>query len=69
MINTRFATQGNFFINSIRTSRYGLKALKVEGSKVWDAIPANIRNKLTKKSFSASYKQHLIGSYLSGDNT
>ena len=48
--NTRYANQGNFFVNSIRTGRYGLKALKVEGKKVWDVIPINIKES-NKKVF------------------
>ena len=61
--NTRYANQGNLFINSVRTSSYGLKALRVEGSKLWNTIPDNIKDSRTKKSFSANYKRLLTESY------
>ena len=62
--NTRFAEQGIFFNNGVRTNRYGLKALKIHGTKVWVSIPINIRESRTIKSFNFKYKRLLIGSYL-----
>ena len=62
--NRRFAEQGNFFNNGVRTNRYGLKALKIHGTKVWESIPINIRESRTTKSFNFKYKRYLIGSYL-----
>ena len=62
--NTRYAKQGNFFINSVRTDRFGLKSLKMEGIKVWSTIPNNIKASLTKKSFNVNYKRLLIDLYL-----
>ena len=62
--NTRYADHGNFFINSVRTSRYGLKGLQREGSKIWDTIPRNIQDCLSKKSFNAQFKKSLIELYV-----
>ena len=62
--DTRYAKRGKFFITGVRTERYGLRALRVEGRKVWDTIPNNIKESRTKKSFNACYKGLLINSYL-----
>ena len=43
MVNTRYAVQGNLFINSTMTERYGSKALKVDGTNIWATIPNNIK--------------------------
>ena len=48
--NTRFANLGNLFVNYVRTNRYGLKALKFEGVKVWATIPTNVKECRSKKS-------------------
>ena len=34
----------NIFIQSARTSFYGLRLIKVEGPKIWNALPKTIRN-------------------------
>ena len=48
--NTRFANTGNLYLNYART-RYGLKALKFEGAKVWATIPANIKDGVVLKNY------------------
>ena len=60
---TRYATVGNFYINSVRTTRYGLKALQMEGTRLWANIPINIKEKRSKNSFKINYKNFLIKSY------
>ena len=37
--NTRYADQGNLYINSVRTTRFGLKGLQFEGAKLWTVSP------------------------------
>ena len=61
--NTRFANLGNLFVNYARTNRYGLKALKFEGAKVWATIPTNVKECRSKKSFKINYKFFLIDMY------
>ena len=62
--NTRYAKQGNFFINNVRTSRYGLKGLQRVGSKIWATIPSSIKDCRSKKSFNAKLKKSLIEVYV-----
>ena len=40
--NTRYAKHGNFYVSSNRTTRFGLKGVKIEGAKLWENIPNNI---------------------------
>ena len=61
--NTRFANSGNLIVNYARTNRYGLKALKFEGAKVWATIPVKVKESRSKKLFKANYKKILIDSY------
>ena len=61
--NTRYANLGNLFVNYARTNRYGLKALKFEGAKIWTTIPANVKESRSKKLFKTNYKKILIDSY------
>ena len=57
--NTSYADQGNLYINSARTTRFGLKGLHIEGSKLW-AIPTDIKNCQSKKSFNYLFKKYMI---------
>ena len=54
--NTRYADEGNLYINSVRTTRFGLKGLQFEGAKLWAAISTDIKNSQTKKSFISRFK-------------
>ena len=46
------STKSNkIFIQSARTSFYGLRLIKVEGPKIWNSIPKTIRNNNSVKSF------------------
>ena len=62
--NTRFASHGNFYTNSIRTTRFGLKSLLVEGCKLWATLSSDIKNSITKRSFNSRFKKHMIDSYI-----
>ena len=42
--NTRYASQCNFFINSVRTTHFGLKCLKIVGAKLGATFPWDIKN-------------------------
>ena len=61
--NTRYANEGNFYFNSVRTVKYGLKGLQIEGLKLWTAIPNNIKDSRSIKSFNANLKKFLINLY------
>ena len=54
--NTRYADHGNLFINNVRTNRFGLKGLKVEGAKIWATIPNYIRSSKSKIIFNYKFK-------------
>jgi len=58
--NTRYANQGNFFLYNTRTTRYGLKSLSAEGSKLWRSLPSNIKDRPSKKAFINWLKKYLI---------
>ena len=53
-------TSNNLFISTARTTHYGLKSLKVQGSKIWNAIPPLIRIKTSPKSFTKELKNYLM---------
>ena len=50
--NTRYAKHGNLYVNSVRTTRFGLKGLKIEGAKLWENIPNSIKDIKDKKYFN-----------------
>ena len=49
---TRFAKHGNFHVSSVRTTRFGLKGLQIEGAKLWENLPNNIKDIKGKKYFN-----------------
>ena len=63
--STRFSMQNNLHINPVRTCRFGLRTLNVEGVHLWATIPNNIKNCSTKQAFSKQLKANLINSYTS----
>ena len=65
--NTRFANSGNLFVNFARTNRYGLKALKFTGARIWATIPSNIKDSRSKNIFNAKYKKFLINLYCNNE--
>ena len=60
--DTRHASEGNLYADSVRTTRYGLKGLQYEGKKLWAAIPVHIRESVSKRAFKSGL---LIETYLS----
>ena len=55
--------QNNLHINPVRTCRFGLRTLNVEGVHLWATIPNDIKNCSTKQAFSKQLKANLINSY------
>ena len=47
---------GNIYIPYTRTTNYGEKAIKIQGSKIWNEIPPEIRNITSKTLFAKSLK-------------
>ena len=62
--HTRYATDGNLYTNSVRTTRFGLKGLQVEGARLWASLPSNVKDSITKESFVSRLKKHMIESNL-----
>ena len=62
--NTRYAENGNFYTCSVRTTRFGLSGLQIQGKHLWEKLPNNIKGRRTLKSFITSYKRHIISTYL-----
>ena len=57
--NTRYAQNGNFYTNSVQTTRFGLKGLQTHGKHLWEILPNKIKDCRTKKSFIGNFKQHI----------
>ena len=53
----------NIFILGARTSFYGLRLIKVEGPKLWNALPKYICNNNSLISFVKCLKNYLIQKY------
>ena len=51
------------FIPTARTTYYGLKSLKVKGTKIWNELPATLRTCDSFYSFNKEIKRILIDSY------
>ena len=60
---TRYADQDHFYNRQVRTTRFGLKSLKIMGGKLWKSIPNSVKNSPTKKSFSTSLNRTLLNYY------
>ena len=58
LINTK-----NIFIQTARTSHYGLKKIKVQGAKIWNKLPPNIRINTSFGLFNKELKRHLLENY------
>ena len=54
----------NIFIQSARTSFYGLRLIKVEGPKIWNSIPKIICNNNAVKSFVKCLKNYLVNNHI-----
>ena len=53
----RYASQGNFFINNVRTTHFDLKGLQIEGAKLWATLTWDIKNSQTKNCFKSRLKK------------
>ena len=53
----------NLFIPLARTANYGLKQLRVNGPRIWNAVPTHIRNEKSLNVFLRKLKSHLISGY------
>ena len=51
------------FIPSVRTTNYGLKQLKVNGPRIWNALPTKIKNITSLNVFLKEHKIHYISEY------
>ena len=54
----------NIFIQSARTSFYGLKLIKVDGPKMWNSLPNSIRNINPLNKFVKGVKDYLVQKYI-----
>ena len=54
----------NMFILGARTSFYGLRLIKVEGPKLWNALPKYIYNNNSLISFVKCLKNDLLQKYI-----
>ena len=54
----------NLFIPSARTTNYGLKQLRVNGPRIWNSLPSNLKNVTSLlKVFTNNLKIHYIVEY------
>ena len=56
-------TTQTLFVPTARTTYYGLKLLKVQGSKIWNKLPPSLRNIDSLNSFIKELKIILLNSY------
>ena len=61
--STRFVTQGNFYHESVRTTRFGLRSLKIMGGKLWMTTPDDVKESTTRKAFVSRFKRSLLNLY------
>ena len=54
----------NLFIRSARTSFYGLRLIKVEGPKLWNALPKSIRSITSIQPFITNLKNYMVKKYI-----
>ena len=65
---TNYNTNNGIFITSLfvpsaRTTNYGLKQLRVTGSRIWNALPTYIKNEISFNVFLKNLKVHYISGY------
>ena len=53
----------NLFIPFARTTNYGLKQLKVNGPRIWNGLPNNIKSITSISLFLKKIKFHYISKY------
>ena len=54
--------RGNQHVNSVRTSRFGLRRLNIEGGHLWAILPTHLKECSTKQAFNKHFKANLISS-------
>ena len=52
------------YLHSDRTSFYGLRLIKVEGPKLWNALPKSIRSITSIKPFITNLKNYMVKKYI-----
>ena len=57
---TRQASQGDLYLTRQNSLQYGLKSLCYLGAKLWNILPAELRNAPSKLSFKAKLKTYLL---------
>ena len=57
---TRQASQGDLFLSRMNSLQYGLKSIRYLGAKLWNALPVEIRNAPSKRSFKTNLKSYLL---------
>ena len=57
-------TTNNLFIPFGRTTNYGLKKVKVNGPKIWNSLPINLRNYKSLNTFKILLKKYLLELYI-----
>ena len=62
--STRFSMRGNLHVNSVRTSRFGLRSLNIEGGHLWATLPTHLKECSTKQAFNKHFKANLISIYM-----
>ena len=65
--NTAANRDKNLDTPMVRTVTYGLKALKYSGCILWNNLPMDKRNAISKNVFNFSVKNHMINSYNTQD--
>ena len=53
----------NLLIPFARTTNYGLKQLRVNGPRIWNALPNKFKNMTSLHAFSRKLKIHCISEY------
>ena len=62
--NSTQQTTNNLFIPFGRTTNYGLKKIKVNGPKIWNSLPINLRNYKSLNTFKIVLKKYLLEPYI-----
>ena len=55
----------NLHVYSVRTSRFGLRSLNIEGGHLWAALPTHLKECSTHIGINTHFKANLISSYAS----
>ena len=58
LVNTK-----NIYIQTARTSHYGLKKIKIQGAKIWNKLPPTIRIKNSISLFNKELKRYFVENY------